>query len=130
MAMRQAACGTLLRRVGAATSSSSSSTACSSIATRGVTTVSLPDLPYDFGALEPVVSAKIMELHHGKHHAAYVANFNKASEAYGDADARGDVATMIKLQAAVKFNGGGVSVCAWRVGGLHTPVFRHHPACR
>ena len=38
----------------------------------------LPDLPYDYDALEPVISKKIMELHHGKHHAAYVNNVNKA----------------------------------------------------
>ena len=38
----------------------------------------LPDLEYDFGALEPHVSGKIMELHHGKHHAAYVTNLNAA----------------------------------------------------
>jgi len=36
----------------------------------------LPDLPYDFGALEPHVSGKIMELHHGKHHAGYVKGAN------------------------------------------------------
>ena len=38
----------------------------------------LPDLPYDYDALESVISKKIMELHHGKHHAAYVNNVNKA----------------------------------------------------
>ena len=38
----------------------------------------LPDLPYNYDALEPVISKKIMELHHGKHHAAYVNNVNKA----------------------------------------------------
>ncbi|OUC45014.1 iron/manganese superoxide dismutase, alpha-hairpin domain protein, partial [Trichinella nativa] len=34
----------------------------------------LPDLPYDFGALEPYISAEIMRLHHQKHHATYVNN--------------------------------------------------------
>jgi superoxide dismutase, Fe-Mn family len=38
----------------------------------------LPDLPYDCDALEPVISKKIMELHHDKHHAGYVNNVNKA----------------------------------------------------
>lgn len=38
----------------------------------------LPDLPYDFGELEPVISAEIMQIHHQKHHAAYVANLNIA----------------------------------------------------
>ena len=36
----------------------------------------LPDLPYDYSALEPHVSGRIMELHHDKHHAAYVTNLN------------------------------------------------------
>ncbi len=40
----------------------------------------LPDLPYPLAALEPHVDARTMEIHHGKHHAAYVANANKALE--------------------------------------------------
>ena len=40
----------------------------------------LPVLPYDYAALEPHVDARTMELHHGKHHAAYVTNCNKALE--------------------------------------------------
>jgi Fe-Mn family superoxide dismutase len=40
----------------------------------------LPDLPYAFDALEPHIDAQTMEIHHGKHHAAYVANLNKALE--------------------------------------------------
>jgi len=43
----------------------------------------LPDLEYDFNALEKAVDAKTMEIHHGKHHAGYVANLNKALEAAG-----------------------------------------------
>ena len=42
----------------------------------------LPDLPYAFDALEPIIDAKTMEIHHGRHHAAYVANLNKAVENY------------------------------------------------
>ena len=38
----------------------------------------LPSLPYDFGALEPHIDAQTMQIHHDKHHAAYVANLNKA----------------------------------------------------
>ena len=44
----------------------------------------LPELGYDYGALEPHISGKILELHHGKHHAAYVANLNKALADYPD----------------------------------------------
>ena len=40
----------------------------------------LPALPYPSSALEPHLDAKTMEIHHGKHHAAYVANLNKALE--------------------------------------------------
>ena len=41
---------------------------------------SLPPLPYDFGALEPHIDAKTMEIHHGKHHQAYVTKLNEALE--------------------------------------------------
>ena len=76
-------------------------------ATRGLSTIVLPDLPYDEGALAPVVSGEIMALHHSKHHAAYVANFNIALAQYAEAEAKGDVGRMIALQPALKFNGGG-----------------------
>ncbi|TRY76487.1 hypothetical protein TCAL_17009 [Tigriopus californicus] len=45
----------------------------------------LPDLPYDYNALEPVISAEIMQLHHSKHHATYVNNLNVAEEKLHDA---------------------------------------------
>jgi Fe-Mn family superoxide dismutase len=45
----------------------------------------LPDLPYDFNALEPSIDARTMEIHHGKHHNAYVSNLNNALEAAGGA---------------------------------------------
>lgn len=67
----------------------------------------LPDLPYDYGALEPTISAEIMKLHHSKHHAAYVNNLNIAEEKLAEATVKGDVASMIALAPAIKFNGGG-----------------------
>lgn len=67
----------------------------------------LPDLPYDFSALEPVISAEIMQLHYTKHHQAYVTNLNAALEKYREAESKGDVAAMIAHQQAIKFNGGG-----------------------
>ena len=44
----------------------------------------LPPLPYAFDALEPSIDARTMEIHHDKHHAAYVTNVNKALEAHAD----------------------------------------------
>ena len=67
----------------------------------------LPDLPYDFAALEPVISAQIMELHYTKHHKTYVTKFNEGLEQYAAAEAKNDVAAMIALQPALRFNGGG-----------------------
>lgn len=75
---------------------------------RGLQTVSLPDLPYDYGALEPVISGEIMKLHHQKHHQAYITNYNKALEQLGQAIAKEDTTTIVKLQSAIKFNGGGL----------------------
>ena len=49
----------------------------------------LPDLDYDYGALEPHVSAEIMELHYSRHHATYVNNLNIAEEKYAEAQAKG-----------------------------------------
>eukprot|EP00918_Siedleckia_nematoides_P023995 GHVU01051750.1.p1 GENE.GHVU01051750.1~~GHVU01051750.1.p1 ORF type:complete len:227 (+),score=24.64 GHVU01051750.1:73-753(+) len=67
----------------------------------------LPDLPYDFHALEPYISAEIMELHHSKHHATYVNNLNVAEEKLAEAQATGNTSAIIALQPALKFNGGG-----------------------
>jgi Fe-Mn family superoxide dismutase len=67
----------------------------------------LPELPYDFNALEPVISAEIMTLHYTKHHATYVANLNKALEQLADLEQKSDLPPQIALQSAIKFNGGG-----------------------
>ena len=64
----------------------------------------LPDLPYSYDALEPFISKQIMELHHKKHHQTYVNGLNAAEEAYAKAASPKD---QIKLQSALKFNGGG-----------------------
>jgi Fe-Mn family superoxide dismutase len=76
-------------------------------AAMSATTYTLPALPYSYEALEPSISAQIMELHHSKHHQAYVTNLNKALGSYADALASSDVPAQIALQAAIKFNGGG-----------------------
>ncbi|RDA92137.1 hypothetical protein CP533_6071 [Ophiocordyceps camponoti-saundersi (nom. inval.)] len=72
-----------------------------------VTTYKLPDLPYDYDALEPCISAQIMELHHSKHHQTYVTNLNRALESHAAAVSSGDIAGQIALQAMIKFNFGG-----------------------
>jgi Fe-Mn family superoxide dismutase len=64
----------------------------------------LPDLPYDYGDLEPHVSGKIMEFHHGKHHAAYVNNANTMIERLEQARAKEDFAALAALERALAFN--------------------------
>lgn len=72
-----------------------------------MTQYTVPELPYDFSALEPVISGEIMDLHYNKHHKGYVTNLNAALEKYHDAETKKDLAAMVALQQAIKFNGGG-----------------------
>jgi Fe-Mn family superoxide dismutase len=69
----------------------------------------LPQLPYDFSALEPHIDAKTMEIHHGKHHNAYVTNLNKAVEGSDLAGKSLDelMKNISSASAAVRNNGGG-----------------------
>jgi Fe-Mn family superoxide dismutase len=69
--------------------------------------VQLKHLPYELGALEPVVSGHLMEFHYGKHHRNYVNNLNMLNEKSAEALAKGDIKRYIELTNAVKFNGGG-----------------------
>lgn len=64
----------------------------------------LPDLPYDPGALEPHISARIMELHHDKHHAAYVAGANTAMDKLHDARGKSDFAAITMLEKNLAFH--------------------------
>jgi len=70
-------------------------------------THALPDLTYDYAALEPCVSAETMTIHHTKHHNTYVTNLNASLEKLDAAVSSGDVSAIIGLQGALKFNGGG-----------------------
>lgn len=74
---------------------------------RAMSTATLPDLPYDYDALQPVIIPEIMELHHKKHHAAYVKGLNDAMEKAEAAASKNDLQTIINLQPAIRFNGGG-----------------------
>lgn len=67
-------------------------------------TYSLPDLRYDFGALEPHISGQIMELHHDKHHAAYVKGANTALEQLDEARVKEDFTRVGALEKALAFN--------------------------
>lgn len=86
----------------------------------------LPDLPYGYDvrlpggssvsynvltlrtqALEPSISKEIMTLHHTKHHQTYVTGLNAAEESLGKFQSASDIKSIIGLQAALKFNGGG-----------------------
>ncbi|KAF0152556.1 MAG: Superoxide dismutase [Ignavibacteria bacterium] len=70
----------------------------------------LAPLPYAHNALEPYVDSQTMEIHHGKHHAAYVANLNKAIESNAELEGKSLeelFKNISKLPAAVKNNGGG-----------------------
>ena len=73
----------------------------------------LPDLPYDYAALEPTIDARTMEIHHGKHHQAYVDNANKALEGteWADASVESVLASLDAMpddiRTAVRNNAGG-----------------------
>lgn len=73
----------------------------------GADVVSLPDLPYEYSALEPYISAEIMELHHSKHHQAYVTNYNNALEQWAESESKQDAVSAPKISSALHFNGGG-----------------------
>ena len=74
----------------------------------------LPDLPYAFDALEPHIDARTMEIHHGKHHNAYVTNLNNAIAGNADLESKSieELCAGIDnvpedIRAAVRNNGGG-----------------------
>jgi Fe-Mn family superoxide dismutase len=77
-------------------------------------TFQLPELPYDYNALEPYMDAKTMEVHHDKHHAGYTAKLNAALEKYPEfyekdiADILSDLSKVPEdVRTAVRNNGGG-----------------------
>ncbi|MBB1501479.1 superoxide dismutase [Propioniciclava sp. MC1683] len=70
-------------------------------------TYTLPELDYDYSALEPHISAQIMELHHSKHHQAYVTGANTALEKLAEARETGNFAAINKLEKDLAFHLGG-----------------------
>jgi Fe-Mn family superoxide dismutase len=74
----------------------------------------LPPLPYDFSALEPHIDTQTMQIHHGKHHQAYVTNLNAALEKHPNLQGKGaedlvrDLGSVPEdIRTAVRNNGGG-----------------------
>jgi Fe-Mn family superoxide dismutase len=64
----------------------------------------LPDLHYDYGALEPYITGRIMELHHEKHHATYVKGANTALEKLHGLREKSDYASIAMLEKNLAFN--------------------------
>jgi Fe-Mn family superoxide dismutase len=67
-------------------------------------TYTLPDLPYDPGALEPHISGRIMELHHDKHHAGYVKGANETLEKLHGMRGKGDFSLVSMLEKSLAFH--------------------------
>ncbi|WP_199484898.1 superoxide dismutase [Actinomadura craniellae] len=67
-------------------------------------TYSLPDLPYDYAALEPAITGEILELHHAKHHAAYVKGANDTLEQLEEARAKEQLGGLVGLEKTLAFN--------------------------
>ena len=67
----------------------------------------LPELPYDYAALEPFISGKIMELHHDKHHAAYVKGANDTLDALAEAREKNAFGPVNGLEKSLAFHLGG-----------------------
>ncbi len=89
----------------------------------------LPPLPYAADALEPHIDARTMEIHHGKHHATYIANLNKALEGNAELQAKSIDELIADLNAvpdnirgAVRNNGGGHANHSlfWSILGPHS----------
>lgn len=64
----------------------------------------LPELEYDYSALEPYISGRVMELHHGQHHAGYVKNANDTLDRILEARSGGDMTRMAALERALAFH--------------------------
>lgn len=92
---------------------------------------SLPDLPYDYKALQPQIDARTMEIHHSKHHQAYVNNLNAALENNDDLatksleDLIGDLDSVPEsVNVAIRNNGGGHynHSLFWKIMGPASPA--------
>jgi superoxide dismutase, Fe-Mn family len=89
----------------------------------------VPPLPYSFDALEPHIDAQTMQIHHDKHHAAYVTNLNKALDGHPDLQSksvedllRGFDSVPEAIRTAVRNHGGGHANHSlfWQIMGPHS----------
>ncbi|GGQ04318.1 superoxide dismutase [Streptosporangium pseudovulgare] len=64
----------------------------------------LPDMPYDYAALEPAITGEILELHHARHHAAYVKGANDTLERLAEARDKGEFGGLVGLEKTYAFN--------------------------
>ncbi|MEV0611691.1 superoxide dismutase [Nonomuraea sp. NPDC050404] len=64
----------------------------------------LPDMPYDYAALEPAITGEILELHHAKHHAAYVKGANDTLDKLAEARDKGEFGGLVGLEKTFAFN--------------------------
>ncbi|MGI5162466.1 superoxide dismutase [Microbispora sp. CA-102843] len=69
-----------------------------------MTRYTLPDMPYDYAALEPAITGEILELHHAKHHAAYVKGANDTLERLAEARDKGEFGGLVGLEKTFAFN--------------------------
>lgn len=79
-----------------------------------------------YSALEPHISAEIMELHHSKHHQTYVTSYNKLLEQAHEAESTSDSQALPKLSKGLNFHGGGACASAH---SFHTDCQRHTYDC-
>ena len=105
-------------------------------------TYTLPDLPYDYAALEPAISGEILELHHDKHHAGYVKAANDTLEQLAESRDKGEFGGLVGLEKTFAFyrstqlttatasvQGPGWGVLAWEPLGrrlIVQQVYDHH----
>ncbi|AZM47041.1 superoxide dismutase [Streptomyces sp. WAC 06738] len=69
-----------------------------------MSTYALPDLPYDYAALEPAITGQILELHHAKHHAAYVKGANDTLEQLAEARDKEQFGNLVGLEKTYAFH--------------------------
>ena len=94
-------------------------------------TYQLPELPYDYSALKPAISPQLLELHHSKHHAAYVKGANEALDQLASAREADDYSEIGRLAKLLAFNVSGHVLHAlfWNVHVARRAASRRAASC-